>query len=640
VSVAREPDATDPAALEQISEHLYCLRDTCNVYLLVDGERGLVIDAGSGAIADRLGQVGVDRLEWVLHTHHHRDQCWGTPRLKALGARVAVPEYERHLFDAAEAYWQTRRTFDNYDNRNTFFTSGVDIPVDGVLEDYDKFVWRSYEFEVLPAKGHTLGSSCLIAEIDGRRMAFTGDLLGPGGKLYQLHAMEYIYGGLEGLMFTMQSIRALDRRRIDLGLPSHGDPVEDPAGDIRRLERRLTRAAELGRGLAIAPATPVPETAYLPEPKLDPISQHLLWGGIWTCSNFYVLLSDSGKALFIDYGHAYTPHMHIGADHEGLESMRFVEHHLDELFEEHGVRSIDLVIPTHIHDDHTCGIPYLQRHHGVSCWALDVVAQVLEDPAAWASTPCAFPKPIRIDRRLADGERFQWEEYELQIFHAPGQTEFASIITGMIDGRKVAFTGDNYFLHEVARSGKTEKLPYQTTVMRNSFQLWMHRRCAELMRLEAPELICPGHDQVLPCHKEDIDAYTDFIARKEAVFRDLVDEPADHFIDLFWVRLLPYVTRVRGGDSVTYQVLARNNLERRAVFGARLVPPPGWSATGQYGTVGLEPDGRGEIRLSMTVPRDVARRRYLVTADITVDGESQGPVPEAVVIVDSEGVRA
>ena len=630
-------EIVEPPALDQISEHLYRLRDTCNVYLLLDGDRGLVIDAGSGAIVDQLGRVGVDRLEWVLHTHHHRDQCWGTPRLRAAGARVAVPEYERHLFDRAEAYWQTRRTFDNYDNRNTFFTSAVDIPVDGVLEDYETFVWRSFEFEVLPAKGHTFGSSCLIVEIDGRRIAFTGDLLGPGGRLYQLHAMEYIYGGLEGLMFTMQSIRALDRQRIDVGLPSHGESIEHPAADIRRLERRLTRAVELGRGLAIAPATPVPESAYLPEPKLVPISEHLLWGGIWTCSNFYVLLSASGKALFIDYGHAYTPHMHIGADHEGPESMRFVEHHLDELTEEHGVRSIDAVIPTHIHDDHTCGIPYLQRHHGVACWALEDVAQVLEDPAAWASTPCAFPKPIRIDRRFADGDRITWEEYELQIFHAPGQTEFASMITGMVDGRKVAFTGDNYFLHEVTRSGATERLPYQTTVMRNSFQLWMHRRCAELMRREAPELICPGHDQVLPCSKEDIDAYTDYIARKEAVFRELVGEPADQFIDLFWVRLLPYVVHAEGSDSIDYRVLARNNLGRRARFGARLIPPPGWSTTAGEGTIDLEPEGRGEITLSLLVPHDVARRRYLMTAEITVDGESQGPVPEAVVIVDREG---
>lgn len=629
-------DRPTPPAFCQISEHLYALRDTCNVYLLVDGEAGLLIDAGSAAIADHLGDAGVDQLEWVLHTHHHRDQCWGTPRLRSLGCRVAVPEYERHLFDSAQAYWQTRRTFDNYDNRNTFFTSGVDIPVDATLEDYGEFTWRSHEFAILPAKGHTFGSSCLIAEIDGVRIAFTGDLLGAGGTLYQLHAMEYIYGGLEGLMFTLQSIRALDRRDIDVCLPSHGEAIEDPGSDIGRLERRLMRAVGLGRGLAIAPATPVPESVYLPEPKLVPLSPHLLWGGIWTCSNFYVLLSESGKALFIDYGHAYTPHMHIGADHEGPESMRFVEHHLDELAEEHGVSTIDLVIPTHIHDDHTCGIPHLQRHYGTACWALDQVAQVLEDPAAWASTPCVFPKPIRIDRRLSDGERIHWEEYELDVFHAPGQTEFASIIAGTIDGRKVAFTGDNYFLAEVTRGGKTEKLPYQTTVMRNSFQLWMHRRCAELMRAVAPELICPGHDDVLPCHKGDIDAYVDFVARKEAVFRELVGQPADHFIDLFWVRLLPYVTRVAAGETVDYRLLIRNNLGHRATFGARLISPTGWQMTDERPAIELDPEGRGQLDLGLTVPATALRRRYLVSAEVTIDGESQGPVPEALLIVDRE----
>ena len=46
--------------------------------------------------------------------------------------------------------------------------------------------------------------------------------------------------------------------------------------------------------------------------------------------------------------------------------MRFVEHHLDELRDDYGVTDFDLVVPTHIHDDHTCGIPYLQRHHGTA----------------------------------------------------------------------------------------------------------------------------------------------------------------------------------------------------------------------------------------------------------------------------------
>ena len=56
------------------------------------------------------------------------------------------------------------------------------------------------------------------------------------------------------------------------------------------------------------------------------------------------------------------------------------------------------------------------------------------------------------------------------------------------------------------------------------------------MRELEPELICPGHWDVIDCTKKDIDAYCDFIARKERVFRNLVGEPADHYIDLFWAR--------------------------------------------------------------------------------------------------------
>jgi glyoxylase-like metal-dependent hydrolase (beta-lactamase superfamily II) len=569
----------------------------------------------------------------VLHTHGHRDQCWGTSRLRAQGTRVAVPEHERHLFDQAELFWQTRRTFDNYNDRNTFFSAAQDIPVDAVLEDYETFTWRDYHFFVLPAKGHTLGSSTLLVTIDGRLVAFTGDLLAADGKLYQLHAMEYTYGSMEGVVFTLQSIQALRRRRPDVCLPSHGEPITDVPGDVARLERRLMECVRLGRGMRVAGRDSIPETVFLPEPRLIPLSRHLLWGGVWTCSNFYVILSDSGKAMFVDYGHAFWAHMHIGPDHDGLETMRFVEHHLDELREEYGVTHFDLVVPTHVHDDHTCGIPYLQRHHGTKCWALEEVGQVLADPAAWASTPCTFPKPIRIDRWLKDGERFRWEEYEFEIYFAPGQTEFHSAYAGRIDGRQVAFTGDNWFLAEVAAGGKVEMLPYQTTVLRNSFQLGMHRRCAEVMRKLAPELICPGHRDVLPCFKKDLDTYCDFIARKERVFRELVGEPADHFIDLFWARLLPYVAVVRPGQELDYRLLVRNNMERPTTYAARLLPPPGWEASSELQSLELEAGGRGEIRLRARAPEKADGIRRLMTTDVSIGGKSQGPVSEALVTV-------
>ncbi|MCH2200332.1 MAG: MBL fold metallo-hydrolase [Fuerstiella sp.] len=619
--------------LTQLSEHLYRFTDTCNVYVITDGDSALLIDAGSGEIVEHLDQIGVERVEWVLHTHHHRDQCSGTPRLQDRGAKVAVPEYERHLFDQVELFWQTRRTFDNYNDRNTFFSVGTNIAVDEVLEDYETFQWRGYEFYVLPAKGHTLGSSALLVEIDGNMLAFTGDLMSAGGKLYQLHAMEYCYGAMEGILFTLQSIQALRRKTLDIAYPSHGEPISAVTRDINVLERRLMDCAELGRGMRVAGRESLPEPIFLPEPKFIPLSRHLLWGGVWTCSNFYVVLSESGKALFVDYGHAFAPHMHTGADHDGLESMRFIEHHLDELRDDYGVTEFDLVVPTHIHDDHTCGIPYLQRHHGTKCWALEQVGQVLADPAAWTSTPCTFPKPIRIDRWLEDGETFQWEEYEFEIHFAPGQTEFHSVYAGMIDGRKVAFTGDNYFTAEVYAGGKTEMRPYQTTVLRNSFQLGMHRRCAEVMRRIDPELICPGHRDVHQCNKQELDTYCDFIAQKEQVFRELVPEPADHYIDLFWSRLLPWLSVVEPGETVDYRLLLRNNLERPASYEARLLPPSGWDTSPEFHRLTLEAGQRGELKLSTTAPPQADNTRRLLTAEIRIDGQSHGTVSEALVTV-------
>jgi glyoxylase-like metal-dependent hydrolase (beta-lactamase superfamily II) len=616
--------------LRQLSEHLFVLEDTCNVYLIRDGEAGLLIDVGSGTVADLVGDAGVSTLEWVLHTHHHRDQCWGTPRIVTeFGAQVAVPEHERYLFESAREHWQTKRVFDNYNNRNTFFAPADDIAIDAVLEDYEEFRWRGISFFVLPAKGHTFGSSALLAEIDGRLVAFTGDLLAAGGRLYQLHAMEYTYGDMAGVLFTLQSLQALRRRKPDLIYPSHGAAIDAVAEEIDRLEDRLLEIAGLGPRLGAAGSL---EAARLPEPKLIRLSEHLLWSGPWTCSNFYVLLSGTGEALFIDYGHSSWTDMHVGADHHAFETMRFVVHHLEELQDRFGVKEIEVVIPTHIHDDHICGIPYLQRHHDTACWALDEVAQVIEAPAEWASTPCTYPKPIRIDRKLANGERINWRGYDLAVHHAPGQTEFSSIVSTQVDGRSVAFTGDNYFLQEVEIAGRTESRPFQTTVFRNSFQLAMHRRCVEVMREISPELICPGHGDVLPCYKEALDQYADFVAMKEQSFRAAVAEPADHYIDLFWARLRPYVTTVVPGASVEYTLMLRNNLDRPATYAARLLAPSGWTAPVSLKTLELDAGERGQLELSMTAPPlGSTQGRMLVTAEVLIDGQSQGPIAEALV---------
>jgi hypothetical protein len=151
------------------------------------------------------------------------------------------------------------------------------------------------------------------------------------------------------------------------------------------------------------------------------------------------------------------------------------------------------------------------------------------------------------------------------------------------------------------------------------------------MRKIAPELCCPGHRDVLPCFKKDLDTYCDFIARKEHAFRELVADPADHFIDLFWARLLPYVAEVKPGQTVDYRLLLRNNLERTVTYEARLLPPSGWQASPELRSLTLAAGTRGEIALTATAPKQANGVRQLMTVEIHINGQTQGPVCEGLV---------
>ena len=614
--------------MQKILPHLYLFEDTCNVYVVRHEDRALIIDCGSGAVLREVPAIGARTVEWVLFTHHHRDQCFGARQLVDEGARLAVPGHERFLFERATDYWQQKRIYDNYNDRNTFFTIGEDLPVAESLLDYERFDWGPYSFFILPTPGHTLGSLSLIAEIDGARVAFTGDLIHDGGKIYQLHALEYEYGDLVGANWLAQSIDALGKQRVAIALPSHGPTIRDPGGCIERLDARLHRLMDLqsdrmgGR--------------FAHEIRMEAITPHLLWGTDATCSNFYVIRADNGKALFIDYPFAsmgtFMTALHSP---EPVATLRFIEHHLEELRDTWGVTSFDLVIPTHIHDDHVCGIPHLQNHYGTRCWALEDVAKVLEAPQLW-NTPCLLPAPIRIDRRLGDGERFTWEDIPFEIVFYPGQTEFHSAILAELDGRRVLFCGDSSYPLKRYQPDK-QKEWMVNTVMRNSLTLGMHRKCAEEFERLRADLLCPGHGPVFDIPPEAYAEHRRYVEQKEEIWRDLLPEPADMGIDLFWARLLPYQQWIPRGGSCRYELELRNSFEAEAEFVAALegngLPI---RTQPQSRSLSLAPGERGRVSFDVTVPSEAPshpHRRYLLTAALAVNGRPRGPVAEALVVV-------
>ena len=63
---------------------LFVWTDTCNVWVLRDGDAALLVNLGDGSVLDHLAKIGVKRVEWVLFTDHHREQCQGAPKLGML----------------------------------------------------------------------------------------------------------------------------------------------------------------------------------------------------------------------------------------------------------------------------------------------------------------------------------------------------------------------------------------------------------------------------------------------------------------------------------------------------------------------------------------------------------------------------
>ena len=71
--------------------------------------------------------------------------------------------------------------------------------------------------------------------------------------------------------------------------------------------------------------------------------------------------------MFIDYGSASSTHFgNFERATAATDRIRFVEHNIDDLKSRFGMKSVDVAMPSHMHDDHMNGFPHLTRHHNTT----------------------------------------------------------------------------------------------------------------------------------------------------------------------------------------------------------------------------------------------------------------------------------
>ena len=358
-----------------------------------------------------------------------------------------------------------------------------------MLRDYGTHRWGPYELLIYPTPGHTLGSVCLIGAVDGKKVAFTGDLIHSPGKVVNLYELQYNYGSTDGVDYAIFSLTRVREQGPELACPSHGEPFLQPEAGITDLIHKL-------KGWYAAYA---PESTLTVENKPYAVTPHLV-ASYQTTSSSYALISDSGKALFVDYGSAsgnfFSSYMTATPVHD---RMGFVEHTLAELKASYGLKAVDVIMPSHMHDDHLNGFPHLVRHHGAKVWCYENMVDVLQNPRGY-NLGCILGEPIKIDRAFRNGDTFKWEEYEFQVFHSPGHTEYQMALFATIDGARVAFTGDAFF-----PTGSANSLLRHNLIFRNWVENDSHVKSIRTILEHEPNIVAPGHGKPFLSNKADLE---------------------------------------------------------------------------------------------------------------------------------------
>ncbi|MHB0858752.1 MAG: MBL fold metallo-hydrolase [Anaerolineae bacterium] len=591
-----------------LSPHLAIHHGAIQVGILHEGERALLLDYGEGSVCETLTTLGISTVEGVLVSHHHRDQCCGLvgQRPAPLSrAYIIVPEAERTLFADPAAYWNDpAHRWHLYDQHPHRLTLAEPVAPDAVLADGDTWCWGPARITACATPGHTNGSLSYLVEVDGLRVAFTGDLIYDVGQVWDLSALQKGEGGLTDyhgflgargkLMRSLDQVLRLKPARL---VPSHGHLMTDPAGAVDALRANLEACYDSYVAISAL-------RYYFPDLMAPHARPHHMPVGATTTApsclrhigTSWVLLSESGAALVMDCGD------------EG------VIRELQDMLARGALRAVEGLWVTHYHDDHVDAIPTFQAAFDCPCITDASVAQVIAAPLAWR-LPCISPSVARVDRIVQESESWTWREFTLTGYHLPGQSLYHSGL--LVEGHDMLmfFVGDSF------TPGGIDDYCAQN---RNELGSGLgFDRCLELVeRLQPTHLFNAHVDGAFAFTREQCRAMRRNLAERETLWASLVpwDHP-DYATDESWVRCFPYEQQAQAGATLSLQVVVTNHSDVPRTARARLVRPTAWgSDESPWQAAEIAAKSEGVISLAVPIPTQLAAGRYVLPVDLAFAG--------------------
>ncbi len=602
---------------------LLCLAGGCQ--LKTGLPRGLSLSVGpvNGVSIERDGHKIVfygdpdDKLrevEKVFLTHHRRDVAWAALGLASREARVVAPAAELPYLNGATGFWDEFRgtRFHDYAQQSTKVLA-KNLSVQEPAISGRSIDWRGLTVEVLDTPGYTRGAVSYIVELAGTRVAFTGDLILAGGKIFDLYSLQDsieetetrgYHGYAARAADVIRSLRKVAAADPDIIVPARGPVIRDVQGDINLLLERIRR-------LFLAYFRTDALRWYWGEDNLEKRARRVLgdtpvewmpmavklrqtpprWWRKFGTSR--LLVSDTKAAFLIDCG--------------SEEVMRQVR----RLQRRRVIRELEGIFVTHFHDDHTDYVQAMASEAGVPVYAGKELQDILQNPGAY-HMPAMTYQPIRPVQALAEGQTLRWHEFEFRYTYFPGQ----AIYHGGLDVRRD--NGERYFF--IGDSFSPSGLDDYCLLNRHLLHPTLgHFRCLDkIAEIEGEYWLVNQHiDEVFRYDDEQLATMREVLQEKKRVIAEMVAWEDPNFgVDEQWSRLYPYGQQASAGEEFDLYAVVLNHLPEAETFTIRPNVPEGWSCTPAYAELHVGAREEHRVRFRIT-PAPHAQGLSIVTADVS-----------------------
>ncbi|MCX6984353.1 MAG: MBL fold metallo-hydrolase [Lentisphaerae bacterium] len=405
---------------EELLPGFWKFTDTCNVYVLQDGNKAIAIDFGSGKWLAELPLLGITGLEHVLLTHHHDDQCDGLLKRGDWSFEIHAP--------AGEELFLSPDKNDSF-HRAPWFGDGCPLSyaaphgrignIKYDLAGFESFLWNNLRLRVIHTPGHGSNACSIVIPHRDKQIVCCGDAAYEGAKIWEPYHLEWDHWTGSGALAAWEGVERLSGIGIDMLCPSHGPVISSRPRNMLRIlsERLLQFYRQKGQ---ISPGEP---DRNMRGEKLDCGAWRYLPNLYQYGQNGYLLTSREKEALVVD---------------PTMKDMKELESLLKEL------KVIpSAIVVSHYHFDHCDAIPELRSRYGAKAWLHPQVAEPWKDPEH-TILPWLLQKHLDPFELWPEQGVWNWNEYSFKVAPWPGQTWWHCVFMTEVDGRKVMFAGDSF----------------------------------------------------------------------------------------------------------------------------------------------------------------------------------------------------